>query len=346
MNLCDIYNIAWDMLVEKKSHQFGFNADDKSTITVITTNDGEIFKASNGSSIQNGQLKDTCSEYEAVTSMLKTNKNRIEYLVTLNVETGAFVMPCNDCIDLITQINSENLDCNVLVDANECVKLSTLLPNNGIDLKNSSLNGSQTTETPKQNQSDISNFDDWLDGWDDDNSSNTKNNSNNGNDTINNPFDNALNPPIRNARVSKGFNTFEDNPMPNQPVNEIPKKQSSYYQSRYLNMEPNSSNVSQNNASNSQSNTTFKGTNNDITNRMRQNGLSDSDKKDFNKQRLYNAFTVETVINLNGTSESGYDAEIAEKQTLSKKELIKMAKEKKKMAKRDAKILEASNKKK
>lgn len=303
MKLNELYNIALDMLAEKKSNRFGFFIDDNATITVLSTEDGEIFKASNGSIIKDGKLQNTCSEKEAITIMMKSNKNRIDSIVSLKTENGAFNTPCENCIQLMLQINKDNSNCNVMINDNESVKLHTLISNsNAVDSVN--------TNQDKMNND----FTEWLDGWGDD----TSTNGNNVSQNKANPFDKL---PV-----------FEDNPMPNQPANSVNKSKSSYYQSRYLNSTPNSS-------------ATFK-PNNEITERMRQNGLSDKDKKDFNKQRLYNAFTVENVINLNGIQSSGTTSAIAEKQTLTKKELLKLAKEKKKMAKKDAKILEASNKRK
>lgn len=324
MNFNELYNIALDVLSEKKSNGFGFSVNDNSTITVLSTPQGDIIKASNGSVIKNGQLQNTCSEYEAVTSMMKSNKNRIENLITLDIESGNFVIPCNNCLDLIIQINPENLDSNVMVGVNETVKLHTLISNND-DIK------SNTNVTVIEDKKGLDSFENWLDGWEDDS---TESNDNFG-------VDNTDDVKSISSEKSVKSISFDDNPIPNKPDNSTKKIASSYYQSKYLNSAPNpvSSSVT------SMNSTTFKKKNNEISDRMRQNGLSEKDKKDFNKQRLYNAFTVENVLNVNGTQSNNVAFEVAEKQTLSKKELIKLAKEKKKMAKKDAKILEASNKK-
>jgi cytidine deaminase len=322
MNLNELYNVALDALTEKKSNGFGFNVDDNSTITVLSTPDNETFKASNGSTIKDGQLTSTCSEYEAVTAMVKAGKNRIENLVTLDIETGSFVMPCNNCLELIMQVNPDNAYCNVMVDDNESVELHTLLKND------------PTIQPPidsasPDNTLSVENFDDWLDGWGDSDTTSTEPSS-----TPQENFTANNQEPLKSVQ-------FDDNPIPNRPDNSTKKEVSSYYQSKYLNATPNSMNANVV----SVNSTTFKKSSNDITTQMRERGLTDGDKKDFNKQRLYNAFTVENVINLNGVQSGSTSAEMAEKQTLTKKELIRLAKEKKKMAKKDAKILEASNKK-
>lgn len=315
MKINELYEIALDMLSEKKSNRFGFSIDDNATITVLSTEDGEIFKSSNGSIIKDGKLQNTCSEKEAITIMMKSNKNRIDSIVSLKTENGAFTIPCKNCIQLMLQINKDNSNCNVMINDNESVKLHTLISDSN-DVANVNTNPNKMDN----------NSNEWLEGWGYDTSKNDNNVSQNNS----NPFNDNITTPTKNPFDK--IPVFEDNPMPNQPTNSVNKSKSSYYQSRYLNSTPNSS-------------ATFK-PNNEITEHMRQNGLSDKDKKDFNKQRLYNAFTVENVINLNGNQSSGTTSAIAEKQTLTKKELLKLAKEKKKMAKKDAKILEASSKRK
>lgn len=329
MNLGELYDIALDMLSTKKSHGFGFNINDNSKISVLVTEDGSIFKATTGSTIENGQLKDTCSEFEAITSMMKNNKTMIDYIVTLDIESGAFSVPCNSCIELMMQINPKNSYTKVMTNVHEYVELNTLIPSNV----------SVNSTIPKQE--DIYNDTDWLEGWGDINSTQNSETVESNNNV--NPFEDTKTVTNKNPFNSLPF--FDDNPIPNKPDDNVKKTTSSYYQSRYLNSTPNPVSTSSSVNSVQSKNTTFKQQNNDITNRMRQNGLSESDKKNFNKQRLYNAFTVENVINLNGIQSSGVSSDIAEKQTLTKKELIKIAKEKKKMAKKDAKILENSSKK-
>ncbi|MGN1411934.1 MAG: cytidine deaminase [Oscillospiraceae bacterium] len=305
MDLSTLYNIAFDMLTEKKSNGFGFSVNDNSTVTVISTEDDEIFKATNGNKIENGNLTNTCSETEAISLMIKANKSKIDTIITLNVENGAFVMPCENCIDLILQINSKNIDCNIMTNINESIKLGTFIDSK--DLLN------------KENENVISNdsFEDWSDGWD------TSNNTDN---TLTN---------------LKDFNMLDDdinNPMPKNSTPISKTTPSRYYQSMYSNNSPTpvDSSISVSPIT-SQNSKPFKSKS--ISDIMKKNGLSESDKKDFNKQRLFNAFTTDTITNPDSNNE------ITDKQALSKKELLRMAKEKKKMAKKDAKILENTNKK-
>ena len=319
MNLNELYDIALDMLSSKKSNGFGFNISN-SKVTVIATDDGSIFKATNGNTIENGHLKDTCSEFEAITLMMKDNKTLIDYLVTLNVETGEFCTPCDNCLELMLQINPKNSNAKIMTNVHEYTELNKLTTND-----------TNSTNTPLPSMD----IDDWSEGWDGGSIS----------------MDSDISPvndfePIKDdTNVSRPVSIFEDNPIPNKPDKIVQKTKSSYYQSRYSNSIPAPMNVSMRVDSIQIKNTTFKQQNNDITNKLREEGLSETDKKDFNKQRLFDAFTFENVTNVNGVESSETYINVASKQTLTKKELLKIAKEKKKMAKKDAKILENANKK-
>jgi cytidine deaminase len=313
MNLSNLYNVAFDILTQKKSDGFGFSVNDGSTVTVLSTTDGTIFKAINGNKVVNGNLVSTCSEMEAVTSMVKANKSAIDTMVTLNVENGEFVMPCESCIDLILQIDKSNIDCNVMTNINDSVKLRSLTDR----VIEEETPPSKTNEVKTIQTADS--FDDWDEGWD------------------------VSDAPVSQNEPEKTSTRIDDinDPMPNRPVNQN-KSASRYYQSMYTNITPtpvaNSISVSPIVSQNGKNSKPFRGSNS-ISDIMKRNGLSESDKKDFNKQRLFNAFTTDTISSPNAEGNA-----TSEKQLLSKKELLKLAKEKKKMAKRDAKILDATNK--
>lgn len=330
MDLSNLYNVAFDMLSKKKSNGFNFSDNNGSTITVISAQNGSIFKGNNGHKIVDGKLINTCSEIEAISSMIKEKQSKIDTMITLNIENGDFIMPCETCIDLILQINKDNINCKIMTNINESIPLSSIVSK---DLKELSVeksidNHSTDTTSTNDNVTDTSTsvnpldmVEDWDDGWDFDDDTENDNTS---------------------TKVEKNsINDDINNPMPNTPTS-IGKENSinTYYQSRYINSTPTpvDSSISVSPIT-SQNSKPFRHSNT-ISDIMKKNGLSESDKKDFNKQRLFNAFTTDTVASTDnniGTS--------AEKQNLSKKELMKLAKEKKKMAKKDAKILKATEKK-
>lgn len=304
------------MLSQKKSNGFSFSDNNGSTITVISTQNGSIFKGNNGHKIVDGKLINTCSEIETISSMIKEKQSKIDTMITLSIENGDFIMPCETCIDLILQINKDNIDCQIMTNINESVPLSSIINK---DLKDVSVE--KPIDKPSTNANPLDMIEDWDDGWDLDDDDETENTSTK----------------VENTSINDDIS----NPMPNTPTST--KKENSintYYQSRYINSTPTpvDSSISVSPIT-SQNSKPFRHSNT-ISDIMKKNGLSENDKKDFNKQRLFNAFTTDTVASTDnniGTS--------VEKQNLSKKELMKLAKEKKKMAKKDAKILKATEKK-
>ena len=379
MELSQLYNMAKDMASRKRDNDFGFDITENTTITIMVADDGSVYKASNGGTVSNGQLKITCSETETVNAMIRAKRSKVDVMISLNVNTGEIVMPCTSCAEMIYQINHANAYTKVMNDVDSTIELNALLPNFNFSI-GSKPNEAQPKSVTKPDikpvqQADsttVSESDDWSDGWGDDavattpvnlhNQADDYSKSLNAHNTIYSSsnyvsqfldVDSSTVSPqsVNSSSVSRvqGSQYFEEaNPIPSRPT---PKNtisgNSNYYQSRYLNTNPNPLDASiqySTMGSKSVNNTTFK-RNNDITDRLRRDGLSESDKKDFNKQRLYNAFTTDTVSNVNGSRVSDNSIEVAERQTYSKKELLKMAKEKKKMAKKDAKLLENNKKK-
>lgn len=302
MNLSNLYDIAFDMVLQQKNNGFSFSLNDNSTITIICTKDGDIFKESNGNKVVNGKLTYTCSETEAVASMIKANQSKIDTIITLNVENGDFVMPCENCMDLILQINKDNLNCNIMTNINESVKLKDII-NKDINIREvENINSHNTVQS-------METINDWDDGWDTFEEKNVNNNS-----------------------------TIDDdlsNPIPNNPATVKKNTSSNYYQSMYTNNTPTPVDSSISVSPINSKNFSFFKSSKSISDIMKKRGFSENNKKEFNKPRLFNNDTTSTN-DINETSN---------KQIPSKKELMKLAKEKKKMAKKDAKILEATQKK-
>jgi len=70
-----------------------------------------------------------CAEHSAIAEMLKVKKNRIQTVVAVH-HKGEIVAPCGRCRELMFQLNSENLETNVILKRG-VVKLKDLLPDAG-----------------------------------------------------------------------------------------------------------------------------------------------------------------------------------------------------------------------
>jgi cytidine deaminase len=67
-----------------------------------------------------------CAEHAAVAAMLKQRETRISKIVA--VGQGRILPPCGRCRELIAQINPHNMDCEVIIERDQSVKLRDLLP--------------------------------------------------------------------------------------------------------------------------------------------------------------------------------------------------------------------------
>lgn len=74
-----------------------------------------------------------CAEHAAIAQMITMGESRIVKIVTLSGD-GKFMPPCGRCRELIYQVNNENLDAEILLDADRSATLEALLPARWQDL--------------------------------------------------------------------------------------------------------------------------------------------------------------------------------------------------------------------
>ena len=122
MELSQLYNMAKDMASRKRDNDFGFDITENTTITIMVADDGSVYKASNGGTVSNGQLKITCSETETVNAMIRAKRSKVDVMISLNVNTGEIVMPCTSCAEMIYQINHANAYTKVMNDVDSTIE--------------------------------------------------------------------------------------------------------------------------------------------------------------------------------------------------------------------------------
>jgi cytidine deaminase len=67
-----------------------------------------------------------CAEHAAIAEMLKTRQSRI--LAAVAVSGDVIVPPCGRCRELMAQINSDNLDAEIILKPDRTLPLRDLLP--------------------------------------------------------------------------------------------------------------------------------------------------------------------------------------------------------------------------
>ena len=68
-----------------------------------------------------------CAEHSAIAMMVTAGESRIEKIVAVG-EEGNIMPPCGRCRELISQINTENLETQVMISQDLVLKLKDLLP--------------------------------------------------------------------------------------------------------------------------------------------------------------------------------------------------------------------------
>ncbi len=72
-----------------------------------------------------------CAEKNAIGSMLTAGEYKIKKIVAVWKDKKGdihVISPCGNCRQLIKQVNSDNLETDVILDKNKIVKLKSLLP--------------------------------------------------------------------------------------------------------------------------------------------------------------------------------------------------------------------------
>lgn len=68
-----------------------------------------------------------CAEHAAISAMLTNGETRIDKIVSIS-EHGVIYPPCGRCRELISQVDGNNIDNEVMIGKNNIVTLKELLP--------------------------------------------------------------------------------------------------------------------------------------------------------------------------------------------------------------------------
>jgi cytidine deaminase len=74
-----------------------------------------------------------CAEAAAIAEMLKNRETQIISLVAVN-EDGTLIAPCGRCREMLVQVNSANMDAQIIIDVNKVLMLKELLPEHWLSM--------------------------------------------------------------------------------------------------------------------------------------------------------------------------------------------------------------------
>lgn len=127
MELQKLYEIAVNTMNTIKASGGDLVAFENSSVCVIYTDREHIFTGFNGTKIENGAIKNTCAEYNTISSMMIARENRILKIITVSFKTNEVIELCEDCQKLMCEINPENRLCEVAISKTKTVTLESLM---------------------------------------------------------------------------------------------------------------------------------------------------------------------------------------------------------------------------
>ena len=119
-----IFSVATDAIQNKVMTGANIMPDD--TVCVLITNSDKTYTGFNLTDVKDGKLVAGCSEKEAIKNLLCVNDNTviISAMVTLNCTTQIPVLPCPDCVKLITGMNEANYDTLVITPDKKYIRIT------------------------------------------------------------------------------------------------------------------------------------------------------------------------------------------------------------------------------
>lgn len=131
-----MYNTAVGIIESLRTAGGSYDVSENSSVCVLLAMSGRVYSGVTGTVFENGAMKISCPEYNAVVSMMTAGETRIVKMMTVMFRNGEVVLPCEECRNLIFRINSENIGCEIALSKSGTIALGVLMP--GSTLQNNS----------------------------------------------------------------------------------------------------------------------------------------------------------------------------------------------------------------
>ncbi|MGN0677864.1 MAG: hypothetical protein ACI4K5_08965 [Ruminococcus sp.] len=129
MDLQEMYNTAVGIIENLRTAGGNYSVSENSSVCVLVTASGRVYSGLTGTALENGVVKNTCPEYNAIVSMMTDGERRIAKMMTVMFRNGEVVLPCEECRNIIFRMDSENCNCEIAVSKSGTIKLGVLMPN-------------------------------------------------------------------------------------------------------------------------------------------------------------------------------------------------------------------------
>lgn len=129
MDLQEMYNTAVGIIENLRTAGGNYSVSENSSVCVLVTASGRVYSGLTGTTLENGVVKTSCPEYNAIVSMMTDGERRIAKMMTVMFRNGEVVLPCEECRNIIFRMDSENCNCEIAVSKSGTIKLRVLMPN-------------------------------------------------------------------------------------------------------------------------------------------------------------------------------------------------------------------------
>ncbi|MBR6242643.1 MAG: hypothetical protein IKQ90_04005 [Ruminococcus sp.] len=112
MEFNELYNTAKKLAEDVKNIT---SSPSLKALTVLLTEDKDIFAGVNGIKIINGEVSASSPEYNAVISMKAEGRTVVEKALTISLSDMKIIPPCEECVGLLIGIDEKNEACEIAV---------------------------------------------------------------------------------------------------------------------------------------------------------------------------------------------------------------------------------------
>lgn len=151
MDLQEMYNTAVGIIESLRTAGGSYDVSENSSVCVLLAMSGRVYSGVTGTAFENGAMKISCPEYNAVVSMMTAGETRIVKMMTVMFRNGEVVLPCEECRNLIFRINSENIGCEIALSKSGTIALGVLMPGSTLP-DNSNIMNNNIQQTDDDNQ--------------------------------------------------------------------------------------------------------------------------------------------------------------------------------------------------
>lgn len=119
MVINSFYNTAKTYAEKIRQEKTAYYKEPGATLTLIMSEDQEIFSGVTSIKINEGKVDTIHSEAIAIMSMIAANQPKAKQMITIAFKDQSVVKPCDECLDMLLNADPDNGKCEVAVEISQ-----------------------------------------------------------------------------------------------------------------------------------------------------------------------------------------------------------------------------------